>query len=60
MAVYFPPSLKRHVFEKCLTNPYSPDIIFGDFNVDISDCKDEKKKKFIFCKKKYWKEFVQY
>ena len=45
MAVYYPPSLKRHIFEKCLTNPYSPDIIFGDFNVDIFDCKDEKKKK---------------
>ncbi|KAL6591779.1 hypothetical protein U3516DRAFT_805530 [Neocallimastix sp. 'constans'] len=43
--VYYPPSLKRHIFEKCLTNPYSPDIIFGDFNVDIFDCKDEKKKK---------------
>eukprot|EP00833_Pecoramyces_ruminatium_P012579 jgi/Orpsp1_1/1186611/evm.model.d7180000051921.1 len=44
MTVYFPLSLERHRLEKSLANFYSPDIIFGDFNIDINSFQDPKKK----------------
>eukprot|EP00833_Pecoramyces_ruminatium_P010500 jgi/Orpsp1_1/1184532/evm.model.c7180000089926.1 len=44
MTVYFPPSLERHRLEKSLANFSSPDIIFGDFNIDINSFQDPKKK----------------
>eukprot|EP00833_Pecoramyces_ruminatium_P009857 jgi/Orpsp1_1/1183889/evm.model.c7180000087126.1 len=44
MAVYYPPSLERYKLEKSLTNIYPPDVIFGDFNIDIYSFQDPKKK----------------